>query len=119
MLGDLLWCTIFCLKKEGAAGIDGAVGIAAVHLAGITEALASPDTKPELALAAASLAATLAPFHQLWRVIHQDCFEQLLLATASCIHRTTKMLHLKEVRKEQIIRESKCGNVENCSLIFS
>ncbi|RXG57160.1 Nucleoporin protein, partial [Armadillidium vulgare] len=107
VLRDLLWCTTYCLKKEGASGLEGAVSLAAVHLSPITTALASPHTQADLALAAASLVATLVPYHQLWRVLHQDCFEQLISAAASCIHRSTKMLHLKETLEREVCGDKK------------
>lgn len=78
--------------------MEGAISLVAVHLDSLSSVLSSSGKNSEVALATVALVATLSSFHQMWRVIHPKCFEQMMIATARCIQLTTKMLHLKEVK---------------------
>ena len=77
--------------------MEGAVSTAAIYLNDLTSALCNSTGEPDLCLAAAALVSSLVPYHQIWRVAHPQCFEQLLLGMAACVRHTVKMLHLKEV----------------------
>lgn len=73
------------------------MAIAAVHLNALVQALQAPHHQPDLAHAAASLTAALAPHYRLWVASHQHSYRLMVEATASCMHMTTHLVRLKGV----------------------
>ncbi|CAL4145683.1 unnamed protein product, partial [Meganyctiphanes norvegica] len=92
LLAEVVWGVVSGLEREGVAGVEGAVGIAAIHLTALTSALLTPHKNYGLALAAAALVRSLAPHASQWIVSHPQSHSQLTQAITRSIHITTQLL---------------------------
>lgn len=98
LLSAVVWGVVWGVKHMGAAGVEGGVNVAAVHLQAMCGSLAVPHREPGLALATAALVEALAPHAALWIVLHQASYTQLTAATTRCIHTTKHLLCTPRVR---------------------
>ena len=102
VLSQVIWVAVNSLSRQGVAGIDGCVSIAAVHLTSLVDALSRPHQLPDLAYAAAALTASLARNYRLWAASHSHTFSVLVDATAACIHLTTHLIRLRSSLEREV-----------------